>query len=61
MAVKFCVCPACTEALAGDTLTLTGAGGIVIVIVAVELLLGSAVDVAVRVTVAGFGGMSGAV
>ena len=61
MAVKFCVCPVCTEALEGETLTLTGGGGMVTVIVAEALLLGSVLDVAINVTVAGLGGRRGAV
>ena len=60
VAAKFCDCPVCTDALAGDTLTLTGGGGAVTVIVALELLLVSPTDVAVSVTLAGLGTVAGA-
>lgn len=60
VAVKVCDCPVCTDALAGDTLTLTGGGGTVIVMVAVAVLVASATDVAVSTTIAGLGTPAGA-
>ena len=61
VAVKVCVWPVCTDALVGDTLTLTGGGGTIIVMVAVAFLVESATEVAVSVTIAGFGTPAGAV
>ena len=61
VAVKLWVCPVCRDEFVGDTLTPTGGGGAVTVIVAEELLLPSATDVAVRLTVAGFGTLPGGV
>jgi len=57
-AVKLCSCPVCTEVMFGTTLTPTGA---VTVIVAVPVLVPSATEVAVKVTVAGLGTLTGAV
>ena len=61
VAVKACDCPVCTDALAGDTLMLTGGGGTVMVMVAVAVLVESATDVAAIVTIAGLGTPVGAV
>jgi hypothetical protein len=57
VAVKLLVCPVCTVAEPGATLTVTAA---VIVIVALATLLPSATEVAVNVTVAGEGAAPGA-
>ena len=56
-AVKLWGCPVCTEVMFGATLTPTGA---VTVIVAVPVLVPSATEVAVKVTVAGLGTLTGA-
>ena len=61
MAVKLCVCPVCTDALAGETLTETGGGGAFTLMLAVEVLVASATDVAVSRIVAGLGAVVGAV
>lgn len=58
MAVNCCLAPVTTCAFEGDTATLIG---IATVTVAVPDLDGSACDVAVTVTVAGFGTAEGAV
>ena len=57
VAVKFCGWLVCTLAEVGPTLTATGA---VTVMVAAELLVLSATEVAVSVTVAGVGTAAGA-
>ena len=60
VAVTLCVFPLCTDALVGFTDTPTG-GGAVTVIVATAVLLVSATDFAVSVTVDGEGIVAGAV
>ena len=60
VAVTLCVFPLCTDALIGFTDTPT-AGGAVTVIVAAAVLLVSATDFAVSVTIAGAGTLAGAV
>jgi hypothetical protein len=60
LAVNFCVPPSPTVAVFGETVTAT-AGGAVIVTVALAVLVESAWDVAVIVTVAGLGTVPGAV
>jgi hypothetical protein len=60
VAVTLCVFPLCTDALVGFTDTPT-AGGAVTVIVAAAVLLVSATDFAVSVTIAGAGTLAGAV
>ena len=59
VAVKLPVCPVCTDAVVGFTAMDTA--GVVIVIVVTAVLLASATDCAVRVTVAGEGALDGAV
>lgn len=54
------VLPVCTDAVAGFIAMATG-GGVVIVIVATAVLVTSATDLAVSVTVAGVGTLAGAV
>ena len=61
VALKVCVCPTVTDAPVGATLTVTGGGGAVMVIVALALFVGSVTDVANSVTVAGLGTVVGAV
>ena len=62
VAVKFVVMPTCTLPVFGDTVTTIGGGGAgVTVIVPVPALVGSATEVAVRLTVAGVGTPAGAV
>jgi hypothetical protein len=61
VAVNVCVCPVITDWLAGATVTLTGGGSAVMVIVALALFVGSVTDVAVNVTVSGPGTVIGAV
>ena len=62
VAEKFCVpMPACTLAEVGPTVTVMGAAGAVIVIVAGADLVLSATEVAVSVIVAGEGKLAGAV
>ena len=62
VALKVCVCPVWIDMLvAGETLTFTGTGGAVIVIVATALFVVSVTDVAVSVTVPGLGTVAGAV
>jgi hypothetical protein len=58
VAVKLCPCPVCTVAAVGATLTPTA---VVTVIVAAHTFVPSATEVAVNVTVAGFGAPAGAV
>src|SRR6266481_641730 len=60
VAVNGCVALTATEAVDGATLTEIG-GGAVTVMVAAADLVPSLTDVAVRVTVAGFGTLPGAV
>src|SRR5216684_2287510 len=60
VAVNGCVALAATEAVVGATLTEIG-GGAVTVIVAAADFVPSLTDVAVRVTVVGFGTLPGAV
>jgi hypothetical protein len=60
VAVTLCVFPLCTDALVGFTDTPTG-GGAVTVIVAAAVLLVSVADLAVSVTTAGEGTLTGAV
>jgi hypothetical protein len=62
VALKVWVCPVWIEILvAGETLTFTGGGSAVIVIVAAALFVASVTEVAVSVTVAGLGTVAGAV
>ena len=53
-------CDTCTEAEGGFTETEIGGGGVVMVMAAVPDLVASAMEVAVRVTDAGFGAVAGA-
>jgi hypothetical protein len=59
VAVKLPVCPICTDVVVGFTVMDTA--GVVIVIAVVAVLLPSATDCAVRVTVAGDGAVAGAI
>jgi hypothetical protein len=62
VALNDCVFPYCTEALAGETATVTaGGGGADSVTVAWPNDVELAADVALMVTVAGFGSAAGAV
>ena len=61
VAVKTCVLPVCTLALGGVTLTEIGAGAAAMVRVAISDLVLSATAIAVSITVAGFGTLTGAV
>ena len=62
VAVMLRVCPVCTDAVAGFTETeIAGGVALVIVMVAVAVLVVSATDFAVNVTVAGLGTLAGAV
>ena len=69
VAVNACICPVCTDAVVGATVTdIAGAGGgvgvdgaAVIVITAPAVLVPSATEVAVSATLAGLGTAAGAV
>lgn len=54
------VCPICTEAVTGLTAIVSGGAGVIVIVTAVVLVL-SATDCAVAVTVAGAGTAAGAV
>ncbi len=60
VAVKPVDCDTCTDAEAGFTVTEMGAEAVVIVMAALADLVLSAIDVALRVTVAGLGTLAGA-
>ena len=62
VAVTLCVCPVCTDALVGFTVTeIAGGADVAIVMVAAAVLEVSAAEVAVNVTLAGDGTLAGAV
>ena len=62
VAVTVCVCPVCTDADVGFTATeMAGGVAVVTVIVVAAVLVVSATDLAVSVTVAGLGTLAGAV
>ena len=61
VAVMLCVCPVCTEALAGATATVIADALAVMVTCAAAVLIDCACEMAVTVTVAGDGTAAGAV
>ena len=61
VAARVCVCPVCTEALAGDTATTIAAGAVLIAACAIAIFVGCACEIAAIVTVDGEGTAGGAV